>query len=160
MVCFRLAGQRFAIPVAQVAEVIPHRPVTRVPFTPGGVAGIINLRGDVVSVLDLGDVLRLGKTTVGKDTCIVIVRAARRTGGVLVDRIDEMRSFEPTKLEAKPPVGSPRTAGFIAGVVTLAGSDDEAGAPCSVLDMESVFGSEEFLGTEKSDPRAERHEQS
>ncbi|MBI4953573.1 MAG: purine-binding chemotaxis protein CheW [Myxococcales bacterium] len=160
MVCFRLAGQRFAIPVDAVAEVIPHRPVTRVPFTPSVVAGVINLRGDVVSVLDLGELLGLGRTKAGEGTCIVIVRAAGRTGGVLVDRIDEMRSFDARKIEPKPPVGAARAAALVSGVVTLTEPEDEAGAPCSVLDMQVAFGLEELLGADRAGGGAGRHEAS
>ena len=147
MVCFRLHGQLYAVPVDRVAEVVTYRPVTRVPFVPGWVAGIINLRGDVVTVVDLGDFLGLGKTAATDATRIVIVRAAQRIGGVLVDRIDEMRTVDEAKIEPSPPVRSSHGSAVLTGVVTLGDKDPAAGAPVMVLDMDRVFGSAELVAT-------------
>jgi purine-binding chemotaxis protein CheW len=147
MVCFRLHGQLYAVPVDRVAEVVTYRPVTRVPFVPSWVAGIINLRGDVVTVVDLGDFLGLGKTAPTDATRIVIVRAAQRIGGVLVDRIDEMRTVDEAKIEPSPPVRSSHGAAVLTGVVTLGEKDQAAGAPVMVLDMDRVFGSAELVAT-------------
>src|SRR5205085_1586047 len=56
-VCFHLAGQEFGLPIDEVKETIEPRPITRIFLVPDFIAGLINLRGDVLAVLDLGRVL-------------------------------------------------------------------------------------------------------
>ncbi|HUH04251.1 MAG TPA: chemotaxis protein CheW, partial [Kofleriaceae bacterium] len=60
LVCFFLAGQEYAAPITEVKETMLLRPITRVFLTPPWLAGIINLRGDVVAVIDLARLLGQG----------------------------------------------------------------------------------------------------
>src|SRR5215470_847825 len=109
LVSFDVRGQRLGCPIAQVKETIVVRPITRVFLTPPWVAGIINLRGDIVAVLDLAVLLGLGPTLPQPETRIVIVRSgaggpreASPSGGrsplivagVLVDRLTEARTVD------------------------------------------------------------------
>lgn len=140
VVCFWLGKQQFAAPIGEVKETIVLRPITRVFLTPRFVAGIINLRGDVVAVLDLSEFLGLGATEIGADTRIVIARAGdgtAKTAGILVDRLAEVRWLDDGELEAPPPTVAPAAAELLAGVKTL-----EGGAPLCVLDLARLFGSE------------------
>src|SRR5262249_1637412 len=81
LVSFDVRGQRLGCPIAQVKETIVVRPITRVFLTPAWVAGIINLRGDIVAVLDFAVLLGLGPTLPQPETRIVIVRRRAHPGG-------------------------------------------------------------------------------
>jgi chemotaxis signal transduction protein len=136
LVCFHLAGRRFGCPIAEVKETLVVRPLTRVFLTPPWIAGIINLRGDIVAVLDLAAFLDLGRTAIGAQTRIVIARAADRTAGLLVDRLADPRGADLATLEPPPAGLDPEIAGLLAGVVTLPG-----GEPLTVLDLGRILGS-------------------
>ena len=126
LVCFELRGQRVGCPIAGVKETIVVRPITRVFLTPPWVSGIINLRGDVVAVLDLAAFLGLGRTVPQPETRIVIVRSGSKVAGLLVDRLDP-----------PPPTLAAELAGLLTGVATLPG-----GTPLAVLDLAKLFDSE------------------
>jgi purine-binding chemotaxis protein CheW len=134
-ICFWLGGQQIAVDMADVKETIVLRPITRVFLTPPCVAGLINLRGDVVAVLNLDALLGLTGGLVGADARIVIVRRDGRSAGLLVDRLAEPRSIDPEAIHPAPPTVAPEAAALLGGVVTL-----EGGAPLLVLDLPKLFG--------------------
>jgi chemotaxis signal transduction protein len=136
LVCFRLAGRRFACRITDVKETIAVKPITRVFLTPPWVSGIINLRGDILAVVDLAAFLELGRTPVGADTRIVIARSAERTAGFLVERLDDTRAADLDSLEPAPTGVDGEVAALLAGVVTLPG-----GEPLAVLDLGRVLRS-------------------
>ena len=137
LVCFWLGGQQFGVKIDQVKETIVLRPVTRVFLVPPWVAGLINLRGDVVAVVDLAAFFGLPPAEATPDSRVVIARSGGRTAGLLVDRLSEVRAVDLDKIAPAPPLGSPENAALVAGVVTL---DD--GAPLVVLDLVKLFDSE------------------
>jgi purine-binding chemotaxis protein CheW len=137
LVSFDVRGQRLGCPIAQVKETIVVRPMTRVFLTPSWVAGIINLRGDVVAVLDLAVLLGLGPTVPQPGTRIVIVQSGERTAGVLVDRLAEARTVDLDRLEAPPATLAPEVAALLSGIATLAD-----GAPLAILDLDKLFESD------------------
>lgn len=143
LVCFHVRGQWMGCAIHQVKETIVLRPLTRVFLTPPWVAGIINLRGDVVAVLDLGLFLGLAPIAPQPDTRVVIVRSTtrdapgERVAGLLVDRLADVRTVDPAELEAPPPTLAPELGALLGGVVTL-----ENGSPLAVLDLAKLFDSE------------------
>lgn len=157
-VCFRIHGQDFALDIAAVRETLAMRPITRVFLTPAHFAGIINLRGDVVAVLDLALLLGLPPIAAGDDTRIVLcqyrpardgadlcagaatprARAETMTAGVLVDELTELRVLDLGLLEPPPPTLPRDTAALLGGVVML---DDRT--PLQVLDIARLFTSDQ-----------------
>jgi purine-binding chemotaxis protein CheW len=136
-ICFWLSGQQLGVPIEHVKETIVLRPITRVFLTPRWVAGLINLRGDVVAVLDLAGLLGLPSAGFTDETRIVITRHGGKTAGLIVDRLAEARSFAPDKLEPPPPTLGDEAAEIIAGVAT-----QEGGEPLVLLDLERLLRSE------------------
>ena len=142
LLCFEIRGQRFGCGLAQVKETIVVRPITRVFLTPPWVSGIINLRGDIVPVLDLAAFLGLGTTVIGGDTRIVIARpGGSPTAGLLVDRLADVRTVDLGALEPAPPTLTGEVAALLAGILTLPG-----GAPLGVLDLAKLFESDRLRG--------------
>lgn len=136
LICFQLAGRRFACPITDVKETIVVKPITRVFLTPPWIAGIINLRGDIVPVVDLAAFLGLPPTLVTAETRIVIARAAERTAGFLVDRLDDRQPRGLGALEPAPAGLDGDVAAVLTGVLTL-----EGGAPLAILDLGRVLRS-------------------
>jgi purine-binding chemotaxis protein CheW len=145
-VCFRMHGQDFAVDIAAVRETLAVRPITRVFLTPPCFAGIINLRGDVVPVLDVALLLGLPPVVTRHETRIVLCQhratpgeaGELMTAGILVDELTELRVLDMGALEP-PPATLPRdTAALLAGVVMIDGR-----TPLQVLDIARLFTSDQ-----------------
>ena len=136
-ICFWLSGQQLGVPIEHVKETIVLRPITHVFLTPRWIAGLINLRGDVVAVLDLAGLLGLPATGFTDETRIVITRCAGKTAGLLVDRLAEARHFDRERLEPAPPTLAVEASELVAGVAT-----QEDGVPLVLLDLERLLHSE------------------
>lgn len=90
LVVFRLEGREYALPVACVREVLLMVALTPVPEAPPWFRGIINLRGQVLPVLDLRGRLGLSHQAPGLNTPIVVVQTGGRMAGLIVDAVDEV----------------------------------------------------------------------
>jgi purine-binding chemotaxis protein CheW len=139
VICFFLGQQQFGADLLQVKETIVLRPITRVFLTPAWVAGVINLRGDVVAVVDLAVFLGMAPTSIASDTRILLARSGARSAGLLVDRLAEVRTLDLAALDAAPPTLATEVAALSRGVVTL-----PDGAPLVILDLGKFFESERF----------------
>jgi purine-binding chemotaxis protein CheW len=95
---FGLGRERYALDLADVAEVVPYRGCTPVPGAPSGLMGVLNLRGDITSVADLRRVLGLEAGETGSTGYVLILRRTGRAIGFKVDRIDEVRHLDPARL--------------------------------------------------------------
>jgi len=137
LVCFYLRGQEYAADIEHVKETMLVRPITRVFLTPPWLAGIINLRGDVVAVLDLAQLLGLPATAITDDSRILIARHDGRGAGFLVDRMAELRTLDIADLQPPPPTLGAETAALLLGLATL-----QDGAAVRVLDLPGLFESD------------------
>jgi purine-binding chemotaxis protein CheW len=91
-----------ALDASGVQEVIRVESVTPVRHAPAEVAGVINLRGKIVTLLDLGMILGFGKSAVTLDSRIFIVEDRNEFLGILVDRVSEVIEMERGHKEALP----------------------------------------------------------
>jgi purine-binding chemotaxis protein CheW len=97
---FQLQGGLFGIDALAVKEISVLPPLTAIPHAPAAVRGYVNLRGQIVLVLDLNRLLRLGESTLDSDTRFVVFRS--HTGGphgILVDRIGDMVDLSAERIE-------------------------------------------------------------
>lgn len=149
LVCFELRGQELALPIASVRETLPVPPITRVFLTPACLAGVFSLRGDIVPVIDLGILLGLSATAVGKDSKIVVVQDAAGVVGIVVDRLRDLRTVDDA-IDPPPANLDPGVASLLVGVVaTPTGS-------VRVLDARSVLTAPPLRGlARQDDPRKE-----
>ena len=91
-----------ALDASVVQEVIRVESVTVVRHAPEEVAGVINLRGKIVTLLDLGIILGFAKTVITRESRVFILEDRNEFLGVLVDRADEVVQVEPGKEESLP----------------------------------------------------------
>lgn len=137
LVCFHLHGQEYGADITDVKETMTVRPITRVFLTPAWLSGIINLRGDIVAVIDLSQFLGLPRTRITDDSRIVIIRYEGKSAGIVVDRMAELRTLDLADLQPPPPTLSGDGTNLLQGVATV---DD--GAALRVLDFAKLFTSE------------------
>jgi purine-binding chemotaxis protein CheW len=115
-VTFRLEGETYGINVMQVQEVLRYTEIAPVPGAPSYVLGIINLRGNVVTVIDTRSRFGLHSGEITDQTRIVIIEADKHVIGILVDAVAEVVYLRQSEIETAPNVGNDESAKFIQGV--------------------------------------------
>ena len=115
-VTFRLDGETYGINVMQVQEVLRYSEIAPVPGAPAYVLGIINLRGNVVTVLDTRHRFGLIPAEVTDQTRVVIIESDSHVIGILVDAVAEVVYLRESEIETAPNVGNEESAKFIQGV--------------------------------------------
>lgn len=115
-VTFRLDNETYGINVMQVQEVLRYTEIAPVPGAPPYVLGIINLRGNVVTVIDTRLRFGLSQTQTNDQTRIVIIETENQVVGILVDAVAEVVYLRQSEIETTPNVGNEETAKFIQGV--------------------------------------------
>lgn len=113
---FSLCEEQYAIPLLQVKEVIGMTEATPIPYTPPYFKGIINLRGQVISVIDLRSKLRLAKAEIGPETSIIILDLSPLCLGVIVDSINSVLAVTQEDLSPAPDVDSSVKEQYLTGV--------------------------------------------
>lgn len=122
---FTLGGEMFAIGILAVKEIIEYTSLTDVPMMSDCIRGVINLRGAVVTVLDLS--VRFGRpsTPVTKRTCIIIVEiddgGERQVIGVVVDAVNAVLEIAASEIEPAPAFGARISNDFIEGMGKING---------------------------------------
>jgi purine-binding chemotaxis protein CheW len=125
---FRVGAGLFGCDTTNVQEIIPPRPSTRLPGAPRFVRGLINIRGTIVTVLDLG--VRLDATEEpASEGSILLVRHRDRIVGLSVHEVADVRLLD---VERDESAGSP-TGGIVQGVANV---DD---TPVVVLDLDALI---------------------
>ena len=106
---FVLSGQEYGIPILNIKEIIGIQPVTHVPHTAEHIKGVINLRGRVITVIDLRLRFGLEAEDYNERTCIVVLETEGENGlvqtGVVVDAVSEVLNLEANSLEPAPSFG-------------------------------------------------------
>lgn len=115
-VTFYLDNEKYGIKVMQVQEVLRMTEIAPVPGAPDYVLGIINLRGNVVTVIDTRKRFGLQEKQAEDATRIVIIEAANQVIGILVDSVAEVADLRTSEMESAPNVGSDESSKFIQGV--------------------------------------------
>jgi purine-binding chemotaxis protein CheW len=117
---FALANDEYGLEILKVREIIGYIEVTAVPQTPHYVKGVINLRGQVIPVVDLRAKFGMETTDVTDQTCIIVVeitQAGRKfSTGIVVDRVQEVLDIAGKDIEEAPQFGGAVDTNFILGM--------------------------------------------
>lgn len=100
--CFTLDEQSFAVPITVVREIVEMQEITPVPHMPDYLRGVVNLRGQIIPIIDLRLRLGMGFREYDRRTCIVIVSYQDKQIGLVVDRMDEVVHFDENHREPAP----------------------------------------------------------
>ena len=139
LVCFFLGDRELAAPIDAVRETVALRPITRVFRTPRSIAGITNLRGEILAVLDPAVLLGLPPCTRGPSARIVIVEPDHRRAGLLVDRLGTIRDVDDALIGPVPPTVPSRVASMLDGLASL------PERPIGLLDIGRILSAPELL---------------
>jgi purine-binding chemotaxis protein CheW len=115
-VTFRLDNELYGINVLQVQEVLRYTEIVPVPGAPEFVLGIINLRGNVVTVIDTRKCFALPLHEPDEATRIVIIESGKQVAGLLVDSVAEVVNIQNSQVETAPEVGTTESAKYIQGI--------------------------------------------
>lgn len=119
MVAFKLADQDFCIDIGLVREIRGWTPTTMLPHAPGYVKGVINLRGSVVTVVDLSARLGFGAATPTQRHVVIIAMHAGRVVGLLADLVSDILTIDEDHIQGVPDIASNPAREFITGMITL-----------------------------------------
>jgi purine-binding chemotaxis protein CheW len=113
--CFSLGVEEYAVPLLSVREVIGMPDVTPIPFTPNHFKGIMNLRGQVISVIDLRTKFNI-KPSEKPETSVIICDIGESSLGVVVDSVNSVIHPEANEISSRPTIESSKNTDFISGV--------------------------------------------
>lgn len=137
-VTFKLQEETYGINVMQVQEVLRYTEIAPVPGSPDYVLGIINLRGNVVTVIDTRTRFGLEPDEITDNSRIVIIEAERQVIGILVDSVAEVVYLKQSEVDTAPNVGTEESARFIQGV------SNREGELLILVDLNKLLSDEEW----------------
>lgn len=115
LVIFQLNDQQYALPIQQTQEIVKMTAITRVPNTRVYVEGIINLRGNVIPVINMNRRLNLPVSQYNDATRIIVVELKGQKLGIIVDNVTEVRRYAENEVEPPSVVGD--DVDYLNGVV-------------------------------------------
>ena len=118
---FRLDGDLYGVEVEHVQEVLKSQGLTRVPLAPAAVAGLINLRGQVVTAIELRERLGRPPRPEGTDAVVIVVRLHGEAVSLLVDSIADVVDVDAADFEAPPDTLEGHARDLIRGAYKLDG---------------------------------------
>jgi purine-binding chemotaxis protein CheW len=118
---FRIEGLHFGVDVRNIQEVIRYQPMTGVPLAPAAVRGLINLRGQIVTAVDLRERLALPARAEDKLPMNVVVQTDGGIVSLLVDEIGDVVDATPEQFETPPPTLPSSIAALIEGAYKMPG---------------------------------------
>jgi purine-binding chemotaxis protein CheW len=117
---FAIAEEEYGLEILKVREIIGYMDITPVPQTPAYVKGVINLRGQVIPVIDLRSKLGMQQAEVTEETCIIVVEVQRNgqknDTGLVIDRVQEVLYIAGEQIQETPEFGATVDTDFILGL--------------------------------------------
>jgi purine-binding chemotaxis protein CheW len=121
-VTYMLDGEKYGIDVMQVKEVLRNIDIAPVPGAPDYVLGIINLRGNVVTVIDTRTRFGLTPKEVDDNSRVIVIETEDQSVGILVDAIAEVADIPKSEIEVTPNIGNDDSSKYIMGVYSGKGN--------------------------------------
>jgi purine-binding chemotaxis protein CheW len=137
-VTFKLENEIYGINVMQVQEVLRYSEIAPVPGAPLYVLGIINLRGNVVTVIDTRSRFGLGSCDVTDNTRVVVIESEKQVIGILVDSVAEVVYLKASDIDVAPNVGNEESTQFIQGV------SNRDGELLILVDLDKLLSDDEW----------------
>jgi len=140
---FKLGKETFGSNVSKVLNILEMPQITEVPQTPDYMVGIMNLRGEVLPVIDSRIKFGMEPTIVTSNTCVLVLEIETDNHqikiGALVDSVEEVLEIEEIEIKPAPSIGTKHDTEFIVGMV----QKDESFI--ILLDMEKVFSTHNII---------------
>ena len=143
---FLMDNQLFGLPIAEVVQITQMQEIIPLPEQSHYVKGIVNLRGQIVPVIDMR--LRLGKQEAdfAERTCIIITHVRGNDFGLIVDEVDEVTDIQAEQISAPPKIGadSDKVNDYITGIAQLKKGGNQKDRVVLLLHAEKILGETEF----------------
>ena len=139
-VVFKVAGAEYAMPADQVLQMESYAGATRVPGSAAYVAGIMQVRGKVIPVVDLRQRFGLPPIEATLDSRVVVGKAGERAVGLLVDSAREVLKLKPDEVTAPPSMVTDQAQGFVRAVAR------PGKRLLMLIDFQKVIGEENLDG--------------
>ena len=137
LVSFELADESYGIEITKVREIILITEITCIPQTPHYVKGLINLRSTVIPVIDLRALFGLPESTKTDESRIMVIHAAGRMIGIMVDAVSEVLRVKKDQIAPPPPTVAQLGREYLVGLVKLEKQ------LLILLDIDKILGEEE-----------------
>ena len=141
---FVLGSEEFGLEILKVREIIDYTEIAAVPQKPHYVKGVINLRNQIIPVIDLRARFDMETTDVTEQTCIIVCEIQNSESnfiaGMIVDNVEEVIDIDGRNIEQAPQSGTSVNTGFILGI----GRTEESAR--ILLDIDKVLLSDDFTG--------------
>ncbi len=137
LISFMVGDEEYGLDILRVKEVIRVREITHLPRSPSFVKGIINLRGDVIPIIDLRDKFGLSSQEQTGMTRVIVVDVESKLIGMVVDSASQVVRVPASQIDPPPPVVGGLSAQYVKGVGKL---DDRL---IILLNIERILSSEE-----------------
>lgn len=120
---FVCAGEEYGVEILRVQEIKGWEGVTRVPYAPPYLLGVMNLRGVIVPVVDLRQRFGLAARAADSSTVVIVVRVhserGEKTAGIVVDAVSEVYSVAPDNIKPTPELGASTDAACVRGLTSV-----------------------------------------
>ncbi len=137
-VTFNLNHEEYAIDALNVQEIIELSNITRVPHLPDFLKGVINLRGNIIPVVDLKLKFRMNSGSYQKHTCVIVTEFSGGVMGILVDSVSDVLHMSEGSISEAPSFGTKIKTDFIKGMGKI------ADRLVLILDIDKVLTDEEI----------------
>jgi len=121
LIAFRIGDQEFCVDIMQVREIRGWTACTPLPRTPSYMKGVINLRGAVLPIVDLGARLGLATTEPTARHVIMVVSVGGRTLGLLVEAVSDIINMSDDMVQPTPDVACEMAKNFVRGLLAIEG---------------------------------------
>ncbi len=119
LVSFTVGEELFAVDILSVQEINRMLELTKVPQSPDGIEGVINLRGRIIPVLDLRVQFKIPPSPHDEHTRIIVVEVQGNTIGFIVDSVHEVLRISYSVIEPAPQMGTSIDSSYVSGVAKL-----------------------------------------
>jgi purine-binding chemotaxis protein CheW len=143
LISFMVGDEEYGLDILRVKEVIRVREITRLPKAPSFVKGIINLRGDVIPIIDLRDKFGLPAQDQTADTRVIVVDVEGKLVGMVVDSASQVVRIPADQIDPPPPIVGGLSAEFVRGVGKM---DDRL---IILLDIDRILTTREKLALDQ-----------
>ncbi len=121
LISFRIGAQEFCVDIMSVREIRGWTPATALPQAPPFVRGVINLRGAVLPIVDLGARLGLGAADPTARHVIIVAQVEKQIVGLLVDAVSDILTVSDDMIQPTPDVASEMVRNFVRGLLAIDG---------------------------------------
>ncbi|SHG24992.1 CheW protein [Marinomonas polaris DSM 16579] len=135
---FVLGDETYALDIMTVKEIRGYEPATKIANAPSYIKGVINLRGDIVPIVDLRIKFDIGEATYNEWTIVIMLNVRDRVVGIVVDGVSDVMNLEAEEIKPAPEFGVAFDSRYLHGLAAL---EDQM---VIIVDIEELISSDEI----------------